>query len=169
MLKIKVILHILVIISLVYVSFYMHDNIRYQGVVDILSGLQNASAMIFAIVGIWLAYLYPNAISGLVKSEKIDFIASTKDTKRIESLVFIILASALVLIGVIFFYVISAIVKNTDFYIFHHVTIKTIGFAYVLYLFLIQCYAVFMIIIRNIVFINDLHKKLNEQKLKKNL
>lgn len=43
--------------------------------------------MIFTIVGIWIAYIYPNAITAIVKPDSIDVITGEQDARRIEMLV----------------------------------------------------------------------------------
>ncbi|CAI1137615.1 hypothetical protein [Serratia proteamaculans] len=166
----KFILIQVVIVSITTViGYFIKDIIKYSSITEILSGLQNASAMVFAIAGIWLAYLYPNAIAGLIKNEKVDFFASRNDAKRVESMVFIIVASALVLIGVISFYVVNAIFKGSDFYLNNKYWLKSMGVGYVLYLYVIQVFCVLMVVFRNISFVSRLHAIINDRELDDNL
>ncbi|CQR03824.1 TPA: hypothetical protein U5D73_000081 [Yersinia enterocolitica] len=165
----KIFVQVILIASVLALGYFMSSYVKYSSVTDILSGLQNASAMIFAIAGIWLAYLYPNAIAGLVKNEKVDFFASKSDAKRVESMVFIIVTSAFVLVAVITFYVLSAVIKNTDFYVQNRTIMKTIGLGYVLYLYMVQIYCVLMVIARNLSFVSRLHSILNDKELDEKL
>ncbi|WP_139292521.1 hypothetical protein [Xenorhabdus thuongxuanensis] len=141
------------------------SHVRYSNVTDAISVLQNISAVVFAIGGVWIGYLYPNAIAGLMKSEKVDFFASENDAKRVEGMVFIIIVSALVLVGITLFYLMVILLKGSEFYRENYLSIKLLGLSFVLYLIFTQILCIFLVILKNISFINRLHKFLNEKEL----
>ena len=87
-----------------FTVYFAWPSIQYADLKDLLDILKNASAMIFTIVGIWLAYIYPNAVTALVKPESISMIAGERDARRIEMLVSIIVTSAFVIIGIVVFF-----------------------------------------------------------------
>ena len=60
-------MHCLPIIAILLIAIKWGSSYNYNDIKDILSTLQNISVMIFTIAGIWLAYIYPKAISGIVK------------------------------------------------------------------------------------------------------
>lgn len=165
MVGLRIWLNLFMLSVAIVLGFFCSEPVRYQSVVDLLGGLQNASAMIFAIAGIWLAYLYPNAIAGLIKNEKVDFFTSKQDAKRIEGIVYIIIMSALVLLGVIAFYFISALVKNTHFYSDNKYLLKSVGVSFVSYLIILQAKCVILLILRNVSFINRLFAVINDKEL----
>ena len=59
--------HLGVVFILLFIAFWVGNSFTYSDIKDILSTLQNISAMIFTIAGIWLAYIYPKAISVMMK------------------------------------------------------------------------------------------------------
>jgi hypothetical protein len=150
-------------------GFCIADNVKYSYLVDLMGVLQNTSAMIFAIAGIWLAYLYPNAIAGLMKSEKVDFLASKNEAKRIEGMILIIIMSASVLILIIAFYAFNAVFRGTEFYVNNKYIIKGLGCSYVIGIVLLQVYCVIVLISRNVSFINRLYTVINEKELEEKL
>ena len=51
--------------------------------------LVSVSGMVFTIMGIWLAFLYPNALQRIVNPktiETVDFTEQLEDTRRLEGL-----------------------------------------------------------------------------------
>lgn len=150
-------------------GFCIAENVKYSYLIDLMGVLQNTSAMIFAIAGIWLAYLYPNAIAGLMKSEKVDFLASKNEAKRIEGMILIIIMSALVLILIILFYAFNAIFRGTELYVTNRYIIKGLGCSYVTGILFLQLYCVIVLIHRNISFINRLYSVINEKELEDKL
>lgn len=166
---IKIIISIIVAVIIIGGGFCIADNVKYSYLVDLMGVLQNTSAMIFAIAGIWLAYLYPNAIAGLMKSEKVDFLASKNEAKRIEGMILIIIMSASVLILIIAFYAFNAVFRGTEFYVNNKYIIKGLGCSYVIGIVLLQVYCVIVLISRNVSFINRLYTVINGKELEEKL
>ncbi|PWC10999.1 hypothetical protein [Brenneria corticis] len=166
---IKFIISVIIFAILVSGGYCLSENVTYSYLTDLLSVLQNTSAMIFAIAGIWLAYLYPNAIAGLMKSEKVDFLASKNEAKRIEGMIFIIILSAFVLVLVILFYTFNAILRGSDLYYHNKDVIKGLGVSYVAGILYVQLYCVTELIRRNVSFINRLYSVINEKELEEKL
>lgn len=166
---IKFIISVIMAVVIFGGGFGVAENVKYSYIIDLMGVLQNTSAMIFAIAGIWLAYLYPNAIAGLMKSEKVDFLASKNEAKRIEGMILIIIMSALVLILIIAFYAFNAIFRGTELYIVNKYIIKGLGCSYVAGILFLQLYCVIMLISRNIAFINRLYLVINEKELEEKL
>ncbi len=166
---IKILIGILMAFVLLVGGFSISESVKYSYVVDLLGILQNTSAMIFAIAGIWLAYLYPNAIAGLMKSEKVDFLASKSEAKRIEGMILIIIMSATVLIFIIAFYAFNAVLRGTDFYANNRHLIKGVSCVYILSILLTQLSCVIVLIWRNVSFINRLYTVINEKELEEKL
>lgn len=165
MVGLKILFNLFILVVAIVLGFLCSESVKYQSIVELLGGLQNASAMIFTIAGIWLAYLYPNAIAGLIKNEKVDFFTSKQDAKRIEGIVYIIIMSALVLLGIIAFYFTSAFVKNTHVYSENRYFIKSSAVTYLTCLIMIQAKCVILMILRNVSFINRLFAVINDKEL----
>ncbi|EKI6253415.1 hypothetical protein PF376_004368, partial [Salmonella enterica] len=97
--KSKVIVwHILVVLVVTYLSYSFRLDIDFKDVEPIISILQNTSAMIFTIMGIWIAYVYPNAVLKIVQPSKVTVIFSDDDLKRVKLLVGVVISSALILL-----------------------------------------------------------------------
>jgi hypothetical protein len=128
--------------------------------------LQAISAMVFTIMGIWIAFVYPNALHRLMDPDKIevaDFSASKGETKRLESLVRTVIDSAIVIIAILFFYAIKLALHKSEIYGSNTEIIKSTALATALSLGILQAKSVAFMISSNIMFLNDLHNKREER------
>ncbi|EMA4781338.1 hypothetical protein U3C50_001042 [Providencia rettgeri] len=157
--------HIIMILIMFALAFIAKSHVKYVDITNVISVLQNISAIVFAITGVWIAYLYPNAIAGLTKNEKIDFFASKNEAKKVESLVLVIIVSALVLVLIGVFYLVSIPVKGTSFYIEYLDYIKLVGTFYVFTLLYIEIICILMIVANSISFVNGLYRFLTDKEL----
>ncbi|RAW92164.1 MULTISPECIES: hypothetical protein [unclassified Photorhabdus] len=165
----KFLSQILLIAVCVLLAYVVCSHVKYSNVTDIISVLQNISAIVFAISGVWIGYLYPNAIAGLMKNEKIDFFASKNEAKKVEGMILIIIISAFVLVGIALFYLMVILLKGSEFYRENYFIIKLSGLSFILYMIFMQIRCVFLMIRKNISFINKLHRFLNEKELNSKL
>ena len=154
---------VLGVISLII--YFTWPSIQYADLKDLIDILKNASAMIFTIVGIWLAYIYPNAVTALVNPESISMIAGKRDARRIEMLVSIIITSALVIIGIVVFFSLKVLIGSTAFYYANIEWIKPSAMILVFFLTYLQVLSVARVVLSNVLFLNDLHRRMNEQLL----
>ncbi|HIF9354082.1 TPA: hypothetical protein ACX6RJ_002087 [Photobacterium damselae] len=165
----KLLIHFIVILLLGIISYQIQHNFNYNSLKDLIDILKNASAMIFTIVGIWIAYIYPNAITAIVKPESIGIIAGEQDARRIEMLVGIIITSALIIIGIILFFASKSIIGELSWYAENRYWIKPFGITVILSLSYLQILSITKVIFSNIMFLNDLHSKLNQKKIEDQL
>lgn len=133
---------------------------------DYLDTLLNVSGMVFTIMGIWIAFLYPNALLKLVNPTKIetaDFSDSLQETKRLEAIVASILKSASVVTAIMLINLIRLATSEhfsglaSSQYIHSAALSITITLSYV------QLESVLHVIFSNVSFINDLHNKREER------
>ncbi len=156
------------VIALVIIAvliYFLKDSLRFGDVKDVVGTLQSISAAIFTIVGLWVGFLYPNAIQGIV-SDNIDYIKNTKDAPRIERLIYVIIVSAFVMLGTLVFYMIKALIGNSNIYTECKWFIKYIALVFVFSLCWLQSRCIFSVIISNFRFANNLYSRINESKLK---
>lgn len=165
----KAVIHLVVLIGLWLACDKFTGHISYDNLKDLIDILKNASAMIFTIVGIWLAYVYPNAITALVNPDSIDFVAGEKDKLRIEMLVSIIITSALVIVGIICFFMARTLLSDSELYEAHRELFRTAGYTTIFALSYFQILCILKVIASNIIFINDLHTKFNDQKIEEQM
>ncbi|WP_133149987.1 hypothetical protein [Vibrio lentus] len=166
---IKAVIHLIVVVGLWVICDNFTNHVSYDNLKDLIDILKNASAMIFTIVGIWLAYVYPNAITALVNPDSIDFVAGEKDKRRIEMLVSIIITSAIVIIGIICFFIAKTALTGSSFYTENIEFWRTLGFTTIFTLSYFQILCILKVISSNIIFINDLHSKFNDQKIEEQM
>lgn len=165
------ILHICFLLTIIAIAYLFGDKYTYADIKDILSTLQNISAMIFTIAGIWLAYIYPAAVSSIVKPSTITSInyhkETEKDIERITLIVKTIIISAIVIFSIVIINLTKPIFSNLDFISLHKHVFCKLGFFITALLVYLQIIALFSIIASNILFLNDIHDKRNKRELDK--
>ncbi|MGC0860952.1 hypothetical protein WKG86_18360 [Pantoea agglomerans] len=180
-------IHSIAIIILFVIAFCIGNSYTYSDIKDILSTLQNISAMIFTIAGIWLAYIYPKAISVMVKPSiltsedkpnsdgeivrpELKLTAEQKegllkDVDRITLIVEAIVVSALVILTILMVNVSKPFFSHSETVINHIEAYSKIGFFITLTLVYFQIVSLISIIISNVIFINDVHNEKNKKEL----
>lgn len=140
-------------------------SFTYNDAKDILGVLINISASIFTIVGLWVGFLYPNAMSSIVKDD-ISYIRNEQDSPRIEKLIYVIITSALVMAGILIFFLVKVIVFSMPFYKEIQNFVKVMGIAFILFMSWMQVKCVLSLILSNLHFVNHLHGRLTKARLK---
>lgn len=160
-----------VIASLPLSLIYFHNNsvqYRYEDLSDYLVVLLTISSMVFTIMGIWIAFLYPNALQRLADPNKVeiaDFSETKRDTKNLENIVATVLKSAAVVLSIMLIFLVKLIVSSFDV---SEVAIqlgKEILLSGVLFLSLVQAEAIVYVMYSNIIFLTDLHSKRIDREL----
>lgn len=153
-------------ISIFFVSlwgFYKFGvGYAYSDLKDYVNILMSVSSMVFTIMGIWIAFLYPNALQRLVSPDKVenaDFSETLGETKRLEGLVGSVLKSAFVLSMILSFFMAKLIVSGLDFYDELIFDLKNLSLSFFLVLSVLQLESVFYVVYSNVMFVNELHQK----------
>lgn len=141
------------------ISFFSLESFSYNDAKDILGVLINISASIFTIVGLWVGFLYPNAMSSIVNDD-VSYIKNEKDSPRIEKLVYIIITSAFVMAGILLFFLAKILIASHPFYKENLGFIKCIGIFFVLLMSWLQLKCVMSLVLSNLHFVNHLHGRL---------
>lgn len=118
--------------------------------------------MVFTIMGIWIAFLYPNAMNRIVSPDKLvtkDFSESRSDAKRLESIVGAVMISALVMITALLVSLAKMIFIMTPIYIEYRLQVKATALSVLILITFAQLESVFYVVLSNVMFINDLHIK----------
>ncbi|PVZ70361.1 hypothetical protein [Pelagibaculum spongiae] len=160
--KSRIIPHSLYVVASLALGYYLVDNVSLGDLKPIMSTLQNIAAAVFTLAGIWIAYSYPQAIAAYTSPSSVSVIA-TDETKRIENLVLIVLTSAfvissLLLINMIYLLFYKSISDLNSLYI-----LRLLGISSVFYLVFLQLKAIFIVMITNVSFVNELHHKKTEK------
>ncbi|MFM0508623.1 hypothetical protein [Paraburkholderia sp. RL17-373-BIF-A] len=158
------------VLLVVFECTYLYFNVSYS-----LSDLKNytdsllaAAGMVFTIMGIWIAFLYPNALKRIVDQETVkvaDFSETLSETKRLEQIVASVLKSGLTIIFVLSLYLAKVIFSHTQFYTVHAPIFKATALAGITLMSWIQVESIFSVVVANIMFINDLHKKREDRQM----
>lgn len=154
--------YVLVPLSIFWLSHKSLVTIVYSDLKDYLSVLQFVSGMVFTIMGLWIAFIYPNALLKLKDPNKVetgDFSDSLSDTKRLEALVATVIKSALVVAGIMIFHGIKLLVANTALYTSNTLLIKSFGLSYVILLSILTIETIIHVIYSNVLFVSELHSK----------
>ena len=127
---------------------------------DILIALLNISSIIFAIIGAWIAIIYPRSMGRVFNAKNVSdnvFKEADSDANYLSQLIEIIMVSAIVLMMVLSIQFSVPIVKNII-----PVSIKPFAkysaFFVIFLLTLSQLYAIFRVILANYFFLNSLRK-----------
>lgn len=150
-----------------WLTYHYKLDYKYEDYKDFLTLISGVSGMVFTIMGIWIAFLYPNALSRLIDPKKIvpaDFSESLADTKRLENIVAAVLKSSLVMVSALLITMAKIFLYLTPLYVAHRLEIKSSALAVLVFITVLQIEAVFSVIISNVMFINELHWKRQDRK-----
>ncbi|WP_122614292.1 hypothetical protein [Pseudomonas viridiflava] len=148
------------------VIFSQNSAFTYIDFRDYCNSLLSISGMVFTIMGIWIAFVYPNAIKRLQDPDKIkiaDFTATMQDTRRLESIVGSVMKSGSVAMCITLIYLAKLMIGGLPTYFEHREAVKATAAGVVIFLTFIQCSAVFSVIYANYLFIDDLHSRREAQ------
>lgn len=148
-------------ISLLFI-FLSNINYVYSDFANYCTLLVSVSGMVFTIMGIWLAFLYPNALQRIVNPktiETVDFTEQLEDTRRLEAIVGSVLKSSFVMITLLIVYLTKLVLFKSHLYLEFQDVIKNTSLALIIAISYMQIEAVISVILANVMFINDLHNK----------
>ncbi|MFI3959014.1 hypothetical protein VAJ01_29585 [Klebsiella pneumoniae] len=148
-------------ISLIIIS-PSNINYVYNDFANYCTLLVSVSGMVFTIMGIWLAFLYPNALQRIVNPktiETVDFTEQLEDTRRLEAIVGSVLKSSFVMITLLVVYLVKLVFFKSHLYLESQEVIKNTSLALIIAISYMQIEAVVSVILANVMFINDLHNK----------
>ncbi|WP_219118329.1 hypothetical protein [Janthinobacterium sp. UMAB-56] len=160
--KYRILIYVTVLVVMYFITFKWLHGYQYVDYKDCLALLSSISGMVFVIMGIWIAFLYPNAMSRIINSEKLiakDFSESKSDAKRLEGIVGAIISSIIVMIGGLFFTLLKIVIQALPFYLDYRIQFKSFALSFLFVLVLMQLESVMNVVISNVMFINDLHFK----------
>lgn len=152
-------------------TYLLKDTVAtlgYSTYKDTLSALLNISSIIFAIIGAWIAIIYPRAIGRVFKSAEVKEAIkdSDNDADYLGELVEIVMVSAIVLMFVLAIqfavpifkgFIVGSSLIVAKYAAFYIVTLLTIS----------QLIAVFRVILANYFFLNELRRKNIQDKVNK--
>ena len=129
---------------------------------------KHARSMVFtpALVtgmGIWIAYVYPNAVLKIVQPSKVTTIFSEDDLKRVKLLVGVVISSAFILLLLLTGVTLKTFLIKTVIFAQHRQAFTGVGLWCLLSLIYAQLFCIYAVIASSVNFIIDL-KNLNTKK-----
>jgi len=155
--------YIVIVIILYYISNYFNLSFKYDSINNFLTNMLVVSTMVFTLMGIWVAYLYPDALDKIRDQESkiinVDFSEAKARLKRLEFIVASILKSSFVVIIVMAIFILKVIldsIHNSHEFIpiIQRLILPVIGLISVM-----QFEAIINVMKANILFINELHSR----------
>lgn len=150
-----------VFLSVLALSVSFDLKIKFDDIKDYLTNLLVVSTMVFTLMAIWIAYLYPEALDKIKDQESnvehVDFTETQAKLKRLEFIVASVFKSAIVAILILGIFLVKAIVGSTIILASTIPFFVTIAPSVLIVTFFLQCEAIYSVIKANIIFINELH------------
>lgn len=150
---------------LIFVVFYLlfrlvGISVLFGSAKDFFNNMLVVSTMVFTLMAIWIAYLYPDALDKIKHQEKLenaDFTETHDKLKRLEFIVASVLKSALVSIIIIGIYLAKSLFENFDLVTLHVDQLRLLLAPTLVTLFWLQSEAILSVMKANVTFIEELH------------
>ncbi|EHK9086607.1 hypothetical protein L3I77_000214 [Vibrio vulnificus] len=164
-----VVWHLIVALLVTSVSYCFRGDIKFSEIQSLVSILQNTSAMIFTIMGLWIAYVYPNVILRIVQPSKVVAVFSDEDELTVKLLVGVVVLSAatmgLLVLGTSF----QVFIVKTSMFATHPNVFSFIGLWFLLALTYVQLFCIYMVIATSVNFVMKLKNAKHGKALSKKL
>lgn len=161
--------HTVVVLVITYLSYSFRFDIAFKDIEFLISILQTTSAMIFTIMGIWIAYVYPNAVLRIVQPTKVVAIYSDEDLKRVMLLVGIVVSSALILVLLLLGVSVRVFIIKMDIFSRHESLFTGVGIWCLLAIIYAQLFCIYAVIASSVNFLIDLNNLNNKKRLSEKL
>lgn len=161
--------HMVVTAIITYLSYSFRLDVVFKDFESLISILQNTSAMIFTIMGIWIAYVYPNAVLRIVQPTKVTAVFSDEDLERVRLLVGVVILSAIILVLLVFGVATTAFITKTNAFMHNKPLFTGIGIWCLLALTYAQLLCIYAVIASSVNFIIDLKNLKAKKRLSEKL
>lgn len=111
---IKYLFFILFFLFNAFLSFKWGGSITIESQTSSVEILQNISSVIFGVMGAWIAIVYPEALSGILKWQNTD---NDKQVLAVQKILMPIKIATFVLIYTLLFFWLSPIVSRIEFFL----------------------------------------------------
>ncbi|EAW26075.1 hypothetical protein ATW7_01155 [Alteromonadales bacterium TW-7] len=159
-------------ICIYFIIFYsvvkLNISYSYDSMKELVNYLTASSGVVFTILGLWIAYVYPNAIVKIVRPS-IEDILKSEDIARIRRML-IVLCFCILIIGVaLLFHLSYLFLVKTPFYASNALLIKNFALSVIGCASLLQLIVFYFVIATNINFLHDLYTKTNMNEVNEKL
>lgn len=165
--------YIFIIVLSVVLSYCLRGyavNIDYDDYDDVLNSLMNVSSIVFAIIGAWVAIVYPQALNRLVSSgteesgRESSVSGAEEDANYLSDLIEIVLVSSFVLLCVLSIMVAVPILSEV-FSSSVKSLLRVVGFGIVIFLSFLQIFSIARVVLANYYFLRELRDKIKSKKI----
>ena len=115
-------LKLFLLVFVLSVCFFYGKEVSFSQQWVLYEALRNTSAVIFGVMGAWLAIVYPGTLSDILKSEK-------NADELFNRLIKPIIYSTAILIAVLFVGIITPILKQIPFFISHYKFLRALSYS----------------------------------------
>lgn len=140
-------------IAIGYMSYGSLDSFTSEAFKDVMGVLLNVSSIVFAIIGAWIAIIYPSAIkSAIVDSREVNvklIHQAAKDANYLSQLFDIVLQSAIVIIISITIQVAMPIVQSYDYFSVGIALVKSFAVSFMLFAAFVQINSIVSVVEKN--------------------
>lgn len=137
------------------IIIYFGQNIPYEDQSSIFDTLKDTASIIFAILGAWIAIIYPKDLKAIFKLNDSD---TTQTTQIFEKLISSLIIVTFTLITMIFLMPFIALIRNIDYFQQYKTYLRGGLFLYIYVLTWTQIYALLATLIPNVKMLIDLAK-----------
>ncbi len=147
--KMKIIKYSLVLIFLILIPIYLiftyGKNVSYSDQKDILDSLKDTASIIFAILGAWIAVIYPKDLQ-----KKILKVQTDSSDIIFQKLIYGLILITSVLILMILSLTLINLIKNISYFAQYKELLRSFLLLYLYIISLVQCYALMVTLMPNI-------------------
>lgn len=152
----------LILIFGVLLSYLTFSNVDVVKVDAHSKTLLAVSASVFTLAGIWVAYIYPQAIAVFTNPEKISLLKGGELTEGVEKLVLVMMSSgvtiAFILVSDFIIFVYSNLVLSYPEIVMTYDYGMSILICFMVYFSIIQFLAILSVLVRNFHFVDVLYR-----------
>lgn len=106
--------------------FYYGSSVSFREQWPLYESLRNTSAIIFGVMGAWIAIIYPGALGRILSSR--DVKANDSEYRKIRKLISPMVYSTLIISFVLLVGVLAPLFKQVDFFMSHYVLMRRLTF-----------------------------------------
>ena len=171
----RLILKILALFAVaIFLGVYFHETIasfKYEQFKDVMTTLMSLSSIIFAIIGAWVAIIYPKTITRVFVGNSASPTAieeAEEDARYLSSLVLVIVVSAFILISILMVQLAIPIYMSIPELFKFAGTVKVIGVIFIGILTLLQLLVFFRVLALNYKLLSDVRRGISNGRTDRN-
>lgn len=160
---IRLFICMLLSVSIGWLTYGDLDKFTLDSFVGVMGVLLNVSAIVFAIIGAWIAIIYPSALQAPIigkRAEDADSIVeSTKDADYLSELFQIVMQSAFVIIFAVAVQVALPLLKAYSYFDIDMPLVKSAAVSFMVFLAFVQLNAILVVVQKNFGLLLRVRKK----------